>query len=202
MARPSKDARPETRQINIPIAIDIILLSGLYSSHPVRRGASSRDILKAERDAAPAAGTCNPAPGRPRPAVRRHDDRLPLEGWTRRGRRTAEAVRIRVVMPPSAPGRTAPGTEIAAGGAPRGALPLRKRERHASQACRAAFAEPPRRLRTPPRFPALRSPRGATQDGRTRRRPNNTGADACLGAHRAGPACGVGFSRRPSRLAP
>ena len=40
---------------------------------------------------------------------------------------------------PLPPGSTAPGTEIAAGGAPRGALPpIARRRGHASQACRAA----------------------------------------------------------------
>ena len=42
------------------------------------RGASSRDVLKAEQDAAPAGKARNLAPGRPRATVRRHDDRLPL----------------------------------------------------------------------------------------------------------------------------
>jgi hypothetical protein len=35
--------------------------------------------------AAPAGGVRNPIPGRPRPAVRRHDDRLPLNGLDEAG---------------------------------------------------------------------------------------------------------------------
>ena len=46
--------------------------------------------------AAPAGGVRSPVLGRSRPAVRRHYDRLPLEGWTRCGRRVAKAVWIRV----------------------------------------------------------------------------------------------------------
>ena len=60
---------------------------------------------------------------------------------------------------PSRNGRTAPGTEIAAGGAPGGVFPRSQGERERSQAFRAG-SHPLRRPRKPPRFPALYSPFG------------------------------------------
>ena len=60
---------------------------------------------------------------------------------------------------PSRNGRTAPGTEIAAGGAPGGVFPRSQGERERSQAFRAVFGSL-RRPRKPPRFPALYSPFG------------------------------------------
>ena len=43
-----------------------------------------QDTVERGVAAAPAAAACNRDTGRPRPAVRRHYDRLPLKGWTRR----------------------------------------------------------------------------------------------------------------------
>ena len=88
--------------------------------------------------AAPAGGARNPALGRPRPAVRPHYGGLPLMA----GRGGDEGRR-------KLPGSGAPGGPVAArkhgagdrnrrDGAPRGALPPRKRKGHASPACRAA----------------------------------------------------------------
>ena len=62
---------------------------------------------------------------------------------------------------PSRNGRTAPGTEIAAGGAPGGVFPRSQGERERSQAFRAG-SHPLRRPRKPPRFPALYSPCSGT----------------------------------------
>ena len=63
----------------------------------------------------------NPLPGGPGQAVRRHYRPAAFDGWTRRGRRAAEAARIGSPEGASStPGSTAPGTEKAAHGAPRG----------------------------------------------------------------------------------
>ena len=69
---------------------------------------------------------------------------------------------------PSRNGRTAPGTEIAAGGAPGGAFPRSQGERE-RLASVPGGSPPPRRPRKPPRFPALYSP--CLGDSKVRLRP-------------------------------
>ena len=78
------------------------------------------------------------------------------------------------------PGNADPGTEIAANGAPRGAFPSRKREGHASQACRAATPVAQGVSQTPA---FLGAPLPLTGERRTTACPGpvkNTGDDACL----------------------
>ena len=92
---------------------------------PAHRGASSRDVSMAEQDAAPAGEVRDPTPGRPRPSRPLALRPAAFNGWTRRGRKAAEAARIGGAASPPGPlsGSTVPGTEIAASGAPRGAFP-------------------------------------------------------------------------------
>ena len=137
--------------------VDLVGMSDYSPPVSLGSGASSGGTPKAERDAAPARWPCRPIPGRPWAAVRPHYGGLPSVAG-RDGHKGGESCLEREGSDPSSRrGRTAPGTEIAAGGAPGGAFPRSQGERE-RLASVPGGSHPPRRPRKPPRFPALCSP--------------------------------------------
>jgi len=153
-----------------------------------------------QADAAPAGGARNLAPGRSRPAARRHHDRLPRKGLhaaeTKEAAGAASGSGGADKARPSAPSGSAvqgdfqnaaqiARTAQACPGAERREAPFsdRKEEGDAFARCLGRPRRPFRSaIASAPRFPALRSPRGSRELEfglrRTRRRPKNTGSGA------------------------
>jgi hypothetical protein len=154
-------------------------------------------------DAAPAGGGYAPcALGRPWPAVRRHYDRLPavlrndgLHAAATKERRPLLRIGGLNTGPVAARKRGPRGFQDAAQiartaqacpGAERREAPFsdRKEKGDAFARCLGRPRRPLRELRTLPRFPALRSPRGSRdlqlRRGPARGRPKNTGDESCV----------------------
>ena len=151
-------------------------------------------------DAAPAVRPRKPSPGRPWPAVRRHYDRLPAV--LRNDGLHAAATKER--WPPLRIGGLNTGPVAARKYGPKGLQERRKVERReapfsdrkeegdAFARCLGRPRRPLRELRTLPRFPALRSPRGSAEldcdEGSPGADINNTGDESCLFLARSGQA--------------
>ncbi len=139
--------------------------------HPTRRGASSGDEPKMGWEAAPAGGARNPAPGRPRanrpPALR---PAAPDWGWTLaedERRREPPGWEVPKALPVMPPGRSVPGDLRRTPQAERREARLRTALAKAGRLKRLGRPRRPlRRVRSPPRFPALRSPRFYWGDAR------------------------------------
>jgi hypothetical protein len=153
-------------------------------SHPALRGASSGDVSQDGAGCGARGRIRNPLPGGPGQAVRRHYRPAALNGWTRRGRRGAEALRIRGPRGPRPRPEARRRGQKSRTWSAAGRARLSPRRARASQSADQVVA--PRGAPSPRDFSGERLPRcaGTGKTGEPGASTNNTGDGACPGLGR------------------